>query len=251
VADAQAGHAQEARAALERAELLQREGPAGRLSAEAIDHARIAVMAAEGDLAGAQRAALAAAADAGEAVLTEAELLHLYLRVGGDPANVAERLGQIARRSDARLVSLLARQADAAAGQRPQELEEVATDFERLGLAVFAAEAAAQAAALHEGPGHEDARRRAEARAARLAHGAGARGLVLVQSLHQQSLTRREREVATLVAHGLSNAEVAERLSLSVRTVESHVYRASTKLGVRDRRALVALLRSRPRGSSQ
>jgi DNA-binding CsgD family transcriptional regulator len=244
-ATAQAGHVQEARAALERAEILQQRGPAGRLSAEAIEQARIAVLAVEGDLAGAQRAALVAAGGAGEALATEAELLHLYVRVGGDPVDVVERLGEIAGATDAGLTSLLARHADAAAGQRPQELEQVATDFERFGLAVYAAESVAQAAVVHGRHGRDDARRRAEARAARLAHGVGARGLVLVQSLHQPSLTRREREVATLVARGLSNAEVADRLSLSVRTVESHIYRASTKLGVRDRRALVALLAGR------
>jgi len=58
-------------------------------------------------------------------------------------------------------------------------------------------------------------------------------------------LTAREQQTARLVAHGLSNAEIAVRLSLSVRTVESHVYRATTKLGVHDRAALAALLAGR------
>lgn len=48
-------------------------------------------------------------------------------------------------------------------------------------------------------------------------------------------LTRREREIALLVAEGLGNREIAERLYLSVRTVESHVYQARTKLGAASR----------------
>jgi DNA-binding NarL/FixJ family response regulator len=52
-------------------------------------------------------------------------------------------------------------------------------------------------------------------------------------------LTAREREVLTLVAEGLSNDEIAERLFLSPATVKTHVNRAMTKLGARDRAQLV------------
>lgn len=51
-------------------------------------------------------------------------------------------------------------------------------------------------------------------------------------------LSRREREVASLVAGGLSTPEIAERLHLSTRTVESHIARIFTKLGI-NRRAQV------------
>ena len=55
-------------------------------------------------------------------------------------------------------------------------------------------------------------------------------------------MTTREREIANLVAAGLSNKEIAHRLTVSVRTVEGHIYRACTKLDVADRSEIAALL---------
>ncbi|CRK53694.1 Uncharacterized transcriptional regulatory protein YxjL [Rhodococcus sp. RD6.2] len=55
------------------------------------------------------------------------------------------------------------------------------------------------------------------------------------------ALTDREREVMTLVAEGLSNAEIAERLVLSPATARTHVGRILLKLGARDRTQLVVL----------
>jgi DNA-binding NarL/FixJ family response regulator len=52
-------------------------------------------------------------------------------------------------------------------------------------------------------------------------------------------LTNREREVMTLVAAGLTNDEIAERLFVSTATAKTHVNRAMTKLGARDRAQLV------------
>jgi DNA-binding NarL/FixJ family response regulator len=58
-------------------------------------------------------------------------------------------------------------------------------------------------------------------------------------SASMEMLTNREREVVALVAHGLSNHEIAGTMVLSPTTVKTHVSRAMTKLGARDRAQLV------------
>lgn len=55
------------------------------------------------------------------------------------------------------------------------------------------------------------------------------------------TLTQREREVVALVAHGLTNEDIGRRLFLSPLTAKTHVNRAMSKLGVRDRAQLVVI----------
>jgi DNA-binding NarL/FixJ family response regulator len=55
------------------------------------------------------------------------------------------------------------------------------------------------------------------------------------------ALTEREREVVCLVAAGLSNEEIATKLTVSPLTVKTHVSRAMTKLYARDRAQLVVI----------
>jgi DNA-binding CsgD family transcriptional regulator len=57
----------------------------------------------------------------------------------------------------------------------------------------------------------------------------------IVGARHTTVLSRREREVAELVAQGLSNAEIAERLAITLRTAEGHVEHIRNKLGFHSR----------------
>jgi two-component system, LuxR family, response regulator FixJ len=59
-------------------------------------------------------------------------------------------------------------------------------------------------------------------------------------------LTRREQEVAELIAHGASNKEAGRRLGISPRTVELHRAHIMEKLGARNAADMVRLVLSRP-----
>jgi DNA-binding CsgD family transcriptional regulator len=236
------GRPEAARAALDRGYQILDRAAVHPVARDSLHLAQALVLAAEGDLPGAQAVALSAADRTGEAILVEAEMLHLFMRVGGTPGEVAGRLREIADGTDCALAELWAHQASAARDGDGPGLTAIAEKFARLGARIFAAEAAAQAALAFESRLAADARRRAEASAARLVSACGANGVALVTTMRLSALTAREQETARLVARGLSNAEIAERLSLSVRTIESHIYRATTKLGVHDRSSLAAAL---------
>lgn len=62
----------------------------------------------------------------------------------------------------------------------------------------------------------------------------------------QAALSRREREVAALVAEGLSNREIAEKLFISERTAEGHVEQIRNKLGFKSRAQVAAWVASNP-----
>ena len=56
-----------------------------------------------------------------------------------------------------------------------------------------------------------------------------------------ESLTRREREVFTLIARGCDNAQIAEELHMAEHTVRNHVSMIYSKLGVQDRFQIIQL----------
>jgi DNA-binding NarL/FixJ family response regulator len=62
---------------------------------------------------------------------------------------------------------------------------------------------------------------------------------------HQPDLTRREKEVAALVAQGLTNRQIAKELVLSERTVENHVANLLKKLGLHSRDQVAASMSER------
>ncbi len=172
----------------------------------------------------------------------EAEALHHAARFGD--RTVAGRLEALAEQTNGRVVSLQARHAAAVAAADGGALDAVSAEFEDAGLLLSAADSAAQAAPLHDRAGQRRRSMESGERALRLAAQCGGAVTPAIKSAARPlPVTAREREIAALVAAGLSNREIAEQLTVSVRTVEGHVYHACFKLDVADRDELVKMMR--------
>jgi DNA-binding NarL/FixJ family response regulator len=153
-------------------------------------------------------------------------------------------LAQLAEIIDGNLVNIQARHAAAVAAADGAALDAVSREFEAAGALLSAADAAAQAAARHDQTGDRHRLAESGGRATRLAALCGGAATPAIRSAaHPLPLTARELEIATLVAADLTNRQIANRLTLSVRTVEGHVYRACFKLDVADRDGLARVIR--------
>ncbi|AXE90241.1 LuxR family transcriptional regulator [Streptomyces sp. Go-475] len=154
----------------------------------------------------------------------------------------AVRLGAPEKVID-RLSGVFARHADALTRADGPALDEVAGELERRGFTLFAAEAHAQAVGAHRDP---RAARYARTRAVALARRCQGARTPALSGLVLGELTARQRQIVTLAAAGLSNRQIAERLTLSIRTVGNHLYSAYARLGANDRGALPWLLTEPP-----
>jgi DNA-binding CsgD family transcriptional regulator len=205
--------------------------------------------AAEGNVSVAIEFALNAALLAADSGQRAIEMLALHDAVRFGDTSCLDRLVEVAAATGGRLAAIIAAHAEAVRDRDAAGIAAAAQRFEELGALLSAADAAAQAAVAFE---RSDNRRRgveAAATANRLAAGCGGiRTPALDLAAHPLPLTVREREIANLVAAGLSNRDIADRLTVSVRTVEGHLYRACIKLDISDREELAALIRS---GSTQ
>jgi DNA-binding NarL/FixJ family response regulator len=187
------------------------------------------------------RAAADAARDSGQYAV-EADALHLAARFGDQ--TVAARLAEIAGQVQGAVAGLQARHAAAVADGDAQELDVLSGEFEAAGLILSAADCSAQAAPLHERSEHRTKSYESSARALRLATQCGGAATPALRTTAQPlPLTSREREIAGLVATGLSNKQIAEQLMVSVRTVEGHIYRGCMKLNAADREELAKIIR--------
>ncbi len=184
--------------------------------------------------------AFLAAAGATDQPNLAARLLYEALRAGARPKPVAADLERLAGRCDARLVAAYAAHAKALAARDGEALLAVCEEMAAIGADAYAMEAAVSAARQFVSVGRHDSARRAATRVRELhASGQGAE-LPIIDGLDSVAteLTRREAQIGALAARGLSNQEIAEQLVLSVRTVETYVYRAMQKRGVSHRTEL-------------
>ncbi len=165
------------------------------------------------------------------------QLAYDALRAGAPAASQLERM---AARCRSRLVTAYAGHGSAKAARDGAALMDAAEEMAAIGALRYAVEAATDAAVAFLSQGRQDSARRAAARARQLHVPDQGGELPPIDGLDAAAvdLTRREAQLVELAREGLSNAEIADRLVLSVRTVETHLYRGMQKLGIKDRRDL-------------
>lgn len=178
-----------------------------------------------------------------------AHALHDLVRLRR-PEAAAPRLAELRERTDSRVVGAYADHAAAWVAGDLDGVEAAARTFEALGCELFAAEAWAVAARLASAdPATERrgaaARRRAAALAGRCE---GARSPLIDEDVAGLALSAREHEVAALAAQGLARRDIADRLVVARRTVDSHLQRIYRKLGVSSSQGLAEALRDADEG---
>lgn len=173
------------------------------------------------------------------------EVLLLQTATQFGDLTTATRLAELANVVSGPRAPAAAAHAAALAAASGDALVDASHLYEEFGDRIAAGDAAAQAVVAYQHAGQRGAAMSASATAHRLAAECeGAKTPALLAASAPAPFTDRQREIITLAAHGLSNKEVADRLAMSVRSVEGHLFRASQRVGANSRDELVSILRA-------
>jgi DNA-binding CsgD family transcriptional regulator/energy-coupling factor transporter ATP-binding protein EcfA2 len=207
-----------------------------------LELARAWERASVGETTTARTYSVRAAQIARRSSMWEIEMRALHTAVRFSDRSHATRLAELAETLNTPLAQAVAAHARCLADHDGDRLDDVADQFAEMGTLVLAADAAAQAAREHARAGN----RRKELESSVRAHWLARRGRVRTPAVNASArplpITDREREIAMLAAAGLSNRLIADRLSVSARTVDGHLYRIFAKLGIERRDQLVHLI---------
>jgi DNA-binding CsgD family transcriptional regulator/tetratricopeptide (TPR) repeat protein len=158
--------------------------------------------------------------------------------------DIVKRTRELADALALPLADAVAAHADSLHAHSGEGLLEAARTYEAVGDRCTAADTAAQAAAAFTTAQHRGRAQFAASAAEQLARECGGLCTPATRSATAPvPLTGRQREVAELVAAHLTNKEIADKLVMSVRTVEGHLLRACQRLGVTTRQELTEIMR--------
>ncbi len=202
------------------------------------------VLAAGGYLTDAIAKVRAAGEDARKRNQPTYELACVQLAAQWGDTSGATRAGELANELSLPLANTVARHAESLLAGDGEGLLMASADYRALGDRATAADVAAQAAVAFSRNQQRKRSLHAAALAQQLATDCGGLCTPALRDPIGQPLTGRQREIIELVAAGLSNKEIADRLVTSVRTVEGHLYRAYQRLGAGSREELIEMLRA-------
>lgn len=243
---AESGNHTEALRTLVEVRSLRGEVLASPITEDEIAYESALVLAHTGDhfSAAAQAVELAERAGAAGRTVRATTALLLAARVTeGAAVRIPHRALLRAARTTGGLVRVFADYTEALADADGATLMEAAGRLGEMGALPLAGEAAAQAARAFRATGQYRKGRKASAACRELLRDSGMPLPPWLEGDGRQerdsaSLTPREREVAALAATGMSNRDIADRLVVSVRTVENHLHRIYHKLGITARNDL-------------
>jgi len=174
---------------------------------------------------------------------TELTVISLLMRVGD--ASVVQRFGKVVNLIESGNKALFQNWAGALESQDPTDLELASATAMDFGYELVAVELATIAQKRFNDHGKVHMGRRAASRVVALREQVTGLGSPAIRSADMPKLTRRETEIALLVARGESNNAIAVRLNVSLRTVEGHLYRTFIKLDIQSREQLGTLMKHR------
>jgi DNA-binding CsgD family transcriptional regulator len=177
-----------------------------------------------------------------------AELICLQTATQFGDHSTASRLCELAAIVEGPRAGLVARFAAGLRDHNGAELAAVSKEFEGMGDRVAAVDAAAHAAVAYRRQNLTGSASGCSARAQELAEQCGGAFTPAFRGVAERlPLTLREKEIAMLIGQGMSNRAIAAHLTVSVRTVEGHIYRAMVKTGAVSREDLASMLPRRKR----
>lgn len=177
---------------------------------------------------------------------TELTVICLLMRVG--ETSVVQRFGRVANLVESSNEAFFQSWAGAMGSQDPVELELASAIAMDSGHELVAVELATVAQERFNDHGKIHRGRKAASRVEALRRQSATQGSAAIGSADMPKLTRRETEIALLVARGESNNAIAIRLNVSLRTVEGHLYRTFIKLDIQSREQLGTLMKHRVPG---
>ena len=199
--------------------------------------------AVEGAVSHAIKLAIAAADDARQRGQTGYEVMALQTATQFGCLTMADRLGDLTSRVDGPRALIAARHAAALATDDAAGVLAAAGYYERMGDRLAAADTAAQARRIFTSRQRRGSALLASEMSRRLAIECGRTATpAQLQATVAVPFTARQCEIITLAAAGLSNSEIAARLTVSVRSVEGHLYRAAQRAGVNSRDELAQIM---------
>jgi DNA-binding CsgD family transcriptional regulator len=241
--EAARGNGEDAAAALARAE--DANGPQVAAFLPELELARSWGRAGAGETTAARDHALRAAQIARSAGMYAVELHTLHTAVRFGDRSQSGRLHQLAAQLKTPLAAAIAAHSRGMADHDGDRLDDAADRFHGIAAAAMAADASAHAAREHARASHRVKELESATRAHWQASQCDLRSPAVTATEDPLPLTDREREIASLVGAGLTSREIADRLSVSVRTVDGHLYRIYSKLRIEDRDQLARLVRVR------